>query len=125
MNLYHRGDVYGALSRQFIQPPQLIKSYDKSYRGGIVSPRVQRMLPPRITLRPFANKKFIYPLIFAVITCRLLGYDFMFLLSIILLTMFVYTFFKALYQYECERRRNIPITPEISINEPVHMDETF
>ncbi|XP_063239013.1 sphingomyelin phosphodiesterase 4 [Bacillus rossius redtenbacheri] len=54
-NVYHRGDVWGRIARQFLQPPLRIRVYDKS-ASHCGSPLVEEVLPPRLSLRSLANR---------------------------------------------------------------------
>lgn len=96
---YHRRDLYGTIARQLIEPPRLIYSYEKTIHG-CVSPRVQKLLPPRISLRYFASHKFIYCFIIGIIIGRIFGYDTFFTIILGSLLIATVIFIKGVFEYE-------------------------
>lgn len=53
---YHRQDVIGWLARRILQGPETIFEYHKDVQG-VPPSRVERHLPPRLSLRTQASKR--------------------------------------------------------------------
>ncbi|XP_069703883.1 sphingomyelin phosphodiesterase 4 isoform X2 [Periplaneta americana] len=72
-HLYEQRGLLGCMARQVLRPPMVARSYDKSKPGGY-SPRVEVVLPPRLSLRGFASHRTIVYMLLGMGLAWMLGY---------------------------------------------------
>ena len=94
--LYHRRGYFGNFARQFIRPPTVAYTYDKTLPGRPL--RVPKQLPARISLRSLANHQFLVFAVVGLFTSKIFGYSaFVFTMFACFVT-FLYYSLRALFQ---------------------------
>lgn len=93
--LYARDDLIGGIARQLLWGPTVIYRYDKRKPG--YSPRVQVTLPPRLSLRYWANQRVLVSFfVYALLGKFILGYPIVFVWFVIFFLWCVFLIFNHL-----------------------------
>lgn len=112
--LYYREDLVGQFSRQIILRPRTIHRYDKSKPG---SPRIREHLPPRISLRRFANHQFLAYVVIFILLAKFFNYSLVSLSFYVFLIWFCVTAFNALRDKSDLHEHYMPGEHDMSFND--------
>ncbi|XP_031849675.1 sphingomyelin phosphodiesterase 4 [Nomia melanderi] len=95
--MYHQRGILGSICRQILEPPTKIVKLPKRTQNGFFSGCEER-IPPRLSLRPLANYKFLLALAFGMFFAWLINYGAFTFLGFVFCLWLVYILIRAILE---------------------------
>jgi hypothetical protein len=96
-HLYEQRGLLGCIARQVLHPPMITRTYDKS-NPCEYTPRVEMVLPPRLSLRSFASHRTIVYMLVGMGLAWVFGYGPTAIIFFLLFLWLFYVSLKAVFE---------------------------
>ena len=95
-HLYEHSGILGYVARQVLLPPMVARTYNKSKPG--FSPRVEVILPPRLSLRTLASHRTVMYTSLGMFCSWIFGYGASTFLFVVFFLWFILVLIKAIFE---------------------------